>query len=106
MSWRTRWSAWQARLGSLWSSLRTRTTSRWRTEQTTTGSSDSSRSAQIQTTLFSPAMASTYATVDGLRTITVNVGLREEWKDWEISSAVTHSRSLSLTLTRTPSPRS
>src|SRR5262245_31306690 len=104
-SWRTRYAAWLTERGFPWRSPRTATTSTPRIGTTTTVSNDSWRSGQTQTTLFSPEMGSMYATPDGLQIVTVNIGLREDWRDWQISSVVTHSRSLSLTLTRTPSPR-
>jgi hypothetical protein len=104
-SWLMRWFRWRAKRAYPWSSPKIRTTSIPRTAPITTVSSDSWRSDQTPTTPFSPEMVSTSATPDGLQTIMVNIGLREEWKDWQISSVVTHSRSLSLTLTRTRSPR-
>ena len=100
------WFNWLMEWASRSSPPRTVTTWTQPTAPTTTDSSDSSPGETTQTTLFSREMATSLRTQDGSPVITVNVGLREAWKDWEISSVVTHSRSLSLTLTRTQSPRS
>src|SRR4029077_19212651 len=103
--WRTPWWASQTRLGSRWSQRRTATTSSLKTEPNTMGSRGLLPSDQTPTTLFSQEMAFTWHPNGGSAHIMVNIGLREEWKDWQISSVDTHSRSLSLTLTPTPSPR-
>src|SRR4051812_39146541 len=72
-----------------WSSLRTATTSKSPIAQTMRVSSGLSPSDLTRTTLSSPETVSMSQTTDGSVSVTVRLGLREAWKDWEISSVDT-----------------